>query len=142
MARSYDWQRIRTHRPYTLKSLGDLYGVHPATVRRWIKVEGLSVAIVGTGKPVILNGKSARDWMRKREAARKQPCGPDEVYCVACKSPRPLSPGTARIVAGTAPKINVEGACTGCGRTLRRFDTEANRAALEARFGLIMPRPT
>lgn len=136
MARSYDWQRIRTHRPYTLETFAALFDVHPATVRRWIKFYGLDVAIVSDQRPLILNGKLARDWMRDWTASRKQPCGPDEVYCVACKAPRKTVPGTVYIVAPKPPKITLKGDCDTCGRTLNRFDTEANRAALEAQFGL------
>jgi hypothetical protein len=136
MPRSYDWQRIRTHRPYTLETFAALFAVHSATVRRWIKVHGLDAAIVSDQRPLILNGKLARDWMRDWTASRKQPCGPDEIFCVACKAPRRAIPGTLHIVSHKPPKITLQGDCHACGRTLRRFDTESNRAALEAQFGL------
>lgn len=139
MARSYDWQRIRIHRPYTLETFAALFYVHPATVRRWIKFDGLDVAIVSHHRPMILNAKAAREWMRKRESDRKQPCGPNDMYCVACKAPRNVQPNTVRIVTPKPPKIIVKGDCIVCNLTLRRFDTEANRAALEARFDISPP---
>lgn len=136
MARSYDWQRIRTHRPYTLETFAALFGVHAATVRRWIRRDGLDAAIVSTQRPLIINGKLAREWMKAEAANRKQPCGPNEIYCVACKSPRTTVSGTVRIVTTKPPKIILQGDCGVCDRPLQRFDTEANRGALEARFGL------
>ncbi len=136
MARSYDWQLIRTHRPYTLETFAALFDVHPATVRRWIKCNGLDVAIVSDQRPLILSGRQARDWMRKWGASRKQPCGPGEIYCVACKAPRTPLSGTVYIVTPKPPKIILQGECSTCGRTLRRFDTEPNRPALEADFDL------
>lgn len=139
MARSYDWQRIKTNRPYTLDGLAALYDVHPATVRRWINKGGLSVAISDHSRPMLLSGAKARAWMKAFGASRRQPCGPNEMYCVACKSPRTVAPNTVRITRHKPPKITLRGDCSGCARTLHRFDTDANRAALTVRFGLNPP---
>lgn len=136
MAQSYGWQRIKTHWPYTLDDLAALYDVHPATVRRWIKKDGLSVAVVDQTRPMILSGAKARAWMKAREANRRQPCGPNEMYCVACKSPQTVAPESVQFITHQPPKITLTGDCSGCGRTLRRFDTEANRDALATRYGL------
>lgn len=136
MSRSYDWQRVRSHRPYTVESLAALYGINVATVRRWIRRDGLDIAIVARERPLILSGKLTREWMRKREDDRKQPCGPSEVYCVACKQPRCLRDGTAHVILHKHPKMTVEGECNSCGLTLRRFANVAERAILEANFGL------
>ena len=142
MSRSYDWQRVRSHRPYTVESLAALYGVNVATVRRWIRSHGLDIAVVATDRPMILSGRLTRDWMRKREDGRKQPCGRGEVYCVACKAPRRLKDETAHIVLHKPPKMTVEGDCDACGLTLRRFANMAERGDLEASFGLKRAGPS
>jgi hypothetical protein len=135
----YDWQRIKTNRPYTLEKFAALYGLHPATVRRWIKLGGLSIAIIDQTRPMLLSGAKARHWMKAQQTDRSQKCGPNEIYCVACKTPQTVAPETVQIITHNSPKITLTGGCDGCGRTLHRFDTEANRAALVVRFGLKPP---
>lgn len=135
----YDWQRIKTNRPYTLEGLAALYSLHPATVRRWIKHGGLSVAVIDQTRPMLLSGAETRLWMKAQQDNRRQECGPSEMYCVGCKSPQTVAPETVQIIAQKPPKITLTGDCGGCGRTLRRFDTEANRNALTDSFGLKPP---
>lgn len=139
MMQRYDWQRIKTNRPYTLGGLATLYDVHPATVRRWIRKGGLSVAVIDNTRPMLLSGAKARAWMKAQQAARRQICGLSEIYCVACKAPQTVAPDTVRIIVHKPPKITLTGECDGCGRTLRRFDTDANRDALTARYGMKPP---
>ena len=136
MSRRNGWQSIRTHRTYTVEDLATVCGVHTGTVRRWIKREGLSDAVIDQTRPILISGKLARHWMKRRDQSKKQPCGPGEVYCFTCKVPRLLRPGSARMTSPKPPKLIVEGSCVGCDRTIRRFDTEANREALERQFKL------
>ena len=134
MKRSFNYQRVRSHRPYTIAKLAALYDVDPATVRRWIKRNGLDVAIVCKQRPVILQGKLVKAWMKARQTAKKQPCAPDQMYCVRCKEPRHIRSDNSLIVQLRGPKLTAQGDCDACGLTLRRFGTTANRAALEAAF--------
>lgn len=132
----YDWQRIKINRPYTLDGLAALYDIHPATVRRWIKHGDLSVAVIDQTRPMLLSGAKARSWMKAQQDDRRQTCGQNEIYCVACKVPQTVAPETVQIIAHKTPKITLTGDCSGCGRTLHRFDTDANRDALMVQFGL------
>lgn len=137
MSKRSCWQSIRTNRTYTIEDMAIVCGVHVGTVRRWITNDGLSIAVIDETRPILISGKLAREWMRRRERDRKQPCGPGEIYCVTCKAPRAIRPGSTRITSPKPPKITLEGDCTGCDRTIRRFDTEANREALSREFALI-----
>ena len=134
MKRSYDYQRVRSHRPYTIATLAALYDVDPATVRRWIKHGGLDVAIICKKRPIVLQGSLVKAWMKARKTAKKQPCAPNEMYCVRCKAPRQIAPESFHIVQRDAANLTAKGECVTCGAKLRRFGSVANRAALEAAF--------
>ena len=139
MSLSKDYQRVRSHRPYTIVTLAELLEVNPATVRRWIKLHGLDVAITDKRRPVILSGAKVKDWMKVRQAANRQPCAPNEMYCVRCKAPRRINVETFHVIQRNASKLTVKGDCEACGLTLQRFGSVANRAALEAVFGRKRP---
>ena len=134
MKRSYDYQRVRSHRPYTIASLAELFDVDQATVRRWIKRDGLDVAIISTARPIVVQGRLVKAWMKACQSAKKQPCAPNQMYCVRCKTPRHIRPESFEIVLRNTSKLTAQGDCEACGLTLRRFGTRANRAALEAAF--------
>ncbi|WP_427451998.1 hypothetical protein [Litorimonas sp. WD9-15] len=134
MSLSKDYQRVRSHRPYTIVTLAELLEVNPATIRRWINLHGLDVAITNTRRPIILNGAKIKDWMKARQVAKRKPCGPNEMYCVRCKVPRQIKGDTFHIIQRNASKLTVKGDCKTCGLTLQRFGSVANRAALEAVF--------
>ena len=138
MKRSYDYQRVRSHRPYTIATLAALMDVDQATVRRWINRNGLKVAVVSEKRPIILQGSKVKAWMKARQTAQRQPCAPNEMYCVRCKSPRQIAPESFHIVQRNAAKLTVKGNCVTCGLGLHRFGSVTNRAKLEAQFG---PKP-
>ncbi|PHR62334.1 MAG: hypothetical protein COA47_04510 [Robiginitomaculum sp.] len=140
MQRKYDYRLIKSRRPYTLASLAKLLKVHPATIRGWIKTGGLSVAVVDNTRPVILNGAKVKSWMEARAKERKRPCGPDEMYCVRCKSPRQIVKGSFRAKSSNTQKVTVMGDCEECGLTLRSFNTAANLDDLAARYNPKYPK--
>jgi len=134
MQRKYDYRLIKSHRPYTLITLAKLLDVHPATIRAWIKNNGLSCAVVADTRPMILSGVKVKAWMEKRHKAKKRPCASNEMYCVKCKEPRQIAKGSFRIKSGNAQKITVMGDCADCGMTLRNFYIKANLDDLTARY--------
>ena len=138
MNRSYDFQRVRSHRPYTITSLAVLFDINPATVRRWIKRDGLNVAIVDESRPIILQGSKVKVWGKALQQAKKRPCASGEMYCVRCKKPSRVNPDSVQIIQHNQSKLTVKGECKGCGMTLHRFGSIRNRASLEAQFG---PKP-
>lgn len=135
MKRSYDFHRVRSHRPYTIATLAALLGVDKRTVRRWIEHDGLDVAIVDHSRPIILQGSKVKAWGIARQKAKRRPCGFGEMYCVRCKAPRRINPDSFQIVQHNQSKLTVKGDCQTCSLTLRRFGSPSNRAALEAEFG-------
>lgn len=134
MKRKYDYRRVKSNRPYTLATLAKLFGVHSATVRGWIKKDGLSVAVVGQSHSIILHGAKVKAWMKAREKAKRRPCAPDEMFCTRCKEPRKIAEGSFRIKSGNTQKVTAIGDCIICGLTLRNFNIASNLDDLKRRY--------
>lgn len=134
MARPNDWQRVRSHRPYTIRTLATLLEKDPATVRRWINRHGLDIAIVSDTRPIILQGSKVKAWMKARQTARRKPCAPNQMFCVRCKESRQIVPNSFHIVQRNQSSLTLKGDCEVCQLTLQRFGSVAHRAALEAAF--------
>jgi hypothetical protein len=64
---------------------------------------------IDTGRPVLFQGAAVRDFLIKRNSARKTTCRPGTLYCFRCREPRapalgmvdflPLHPGTGNLRA-------------------------------------------
>ena len=78
-------QLAKIHRSYRVDEVARLLGVHPNTVRQWLKV-GLEA--VDGGRPTLIQGVVLRAFLRDRQQRRKRPCSPGEIYCMRCRVPR------------------------------------------------------
>ena len=104
MQRKYDYRLIKSHRPYTLISLAKLLDVHPATIRAWIKNDGLSCAVVADTRPMILSGAKVKAWMEIRQKAKKRPCASNEMCIASNAKTRAKSPKVAFGSSRAIPK--------------------------------------
>jgi hypothetical protein len=76
---------IKIHRSYTIEEAARRCRVHRCTVRQWLKV-GL-VASDGL-RPYLIRGSDLRAFLQARRTRNKRSCGPGEIYCVRCRSPK------------------------------------------------------
>lgn len=100
---------------YTVKELADLLGVTDKTIFRWID-NGLKT--VGENKkPILIIGKEAKEFMRKKNLRHKSKLGRSEFYCLTCKKPRHAkryslevlsdrTNGRCRVCSGKISRIN------------------------------------
>lgn len=136
MRQRLDPRKVKKNRSYTPKQLAALYGVHIATVRSWIKNEGLPV--LDGGKEAIMHWSAIRDWIKARNAAQKwPPAKPGTMPCLTCKAHKQVRAGTLRIAMGNTSKVTLHGECIGCARPIQRFTVRANLATIERDFRLI-----
>lgn len=134
MKRRYDTRKIKGNRCYSVADLAAVFNVHPATVRAWLRNEGLSVALIDQKRPQMMRGSEIRIWLKERQDKGRWKCADNEMSCLGCKGPRRIKTGTFRIIPSNSQKIMVQGDCVDCGRTLNRFDVVANRHKLIHRF--------
>jgi hypothetical protein len=105
--RTYSPHALKLDYSYTLEQITDLYGVDIATVRRWIRLDGLKR--IPKVRPFLVHSGDLKAFLVKRQKDRRQPCAPSEAYCLTCRHPRtpqirtgsvePLPNGTCRFKA-------------------------------------------
>jgi hypothetical protein len=70
---------------YTIQDIAETFKRHPRTVINWIK-DGLEVC--SKKRPMMILGSDLREYLNAKMKKNRKPCGPGELYCVACKIPR------------------------------------------------------
>ena len=75
----------KIHRAYRVDEVAKLYGVHPNTVRHWLKA---GLRTVDSGRPALIHGTDLRAFHQDRRQRRKRLCQPGEIYCMRCRAPR------------------------------------------------------
>ena len=81
-----DPRRIKIHRSYTVEQLAEVLGCHKNTVRLWVK-QGLPTLDDGR-RPLLIHGRTAREFLEARKRRRKRPSKIDQLYCLRCREPR------------------------------------------------------
>ena len=104
---------LKANYSYTLEQIVDLYGVDIATVRRWIRVEGLKR--VPGARPYLVHSSDLKAFLERRQKARRHPCAAFEVYCLRCRLPRNPQPGTGSIEPLPNTAVRFRAKCATCG---------------------------
>lgn len=112
-----DLRRIVVARSYTIHEVAKLLGRATPTVRRWIK-RGLPV--LPDTSPRLICGQELKYWLSEIWEAKKQPCAIDEMYCVKCRRPCRLNPGSVTTAPLSSKTVTVSGTCEVCGTAMRQ----------------------
>jgi hypothetical protein len=83
--RRHSARRVKRLRSYNVREAAKVTGATPGTVRQWHK-NGLE-AVTGI-YPQIFRGVDIIEYLNRRDAERKRPCGPGRIYCFRCKEPK------------------------------------------------------
>lgn len=108
---------VKLHRTYDPGQLAACCGVHKNTVLNWRKA-GLQP--IDNWKPIIFHGLAVREFLKKRNAERKRPCGPGKFYCFRCREPRTPAFGLVEYVPLTAKSGNLKAFCGTCEMVVHR----------------------
>jgi hypothetical protein len=106
-----DHRRVKLHRSYSLDEVARLFDRHKNTVRAWIR-DGLP--LLDRKRPQLIHGTDLVDFLKRRRARNKRPCGPGQIYCVRCHSPQAPAAGMADYVARTCAVGDLIGLCPTC----------------------------
>ena len=109
--------RVKRYYSYSVSALADCLGVHKNTVRHWQR-HGLEP--IDDCRPVLFQGATVRDFLLKRNKARKQPCLPGTLFCLRCRQPRPPALGMVDYVPITATGGNLRAICETCDTMMHR----------------------
>ena len=112
-----DVRRVKIHRSYTIDEAARLLSVHKNTVRAWIR-SGLQTA--DDRRPTLILGRHLKAFLNNRRRRKKQTCGPDQMYCLRCRSPKDPAGQLAEYIAITAISGNLRGYCPDCDGVMHR----------------------
>jgi hypothetical protein len=119
---------IKIHRCYTIGELADRLDVHKNTVRNWQR-DGL-MPIDGC-RPILFQGATVRDYLKRQNVTRKTPCGPGLFYCFRCRGPRAPAGEMVDFLPVTEGSGNLRAFCESCGTFMhRRASVNAIAAAM------------
>jgi hypothetical protein len=109
------WQKVRSHRSYTIDDAARELGVCKATVRRWFEA---GLPVIRDKKPYLVLGGDLVDFHRSRR--KKQKCAVGELYCFKCRAPRKAAGGMADFQPIIAGGGNLTAMCVACGTIMNR----------------------
>ncbi len=116
--RNYNTRLIRDDYSYYVEQVADMFGVDVASVRRWMREEGLNR--IPNTRPHLIHSSELYSFIEKRQSARKKPCAGYEVFCFRCQWPR--TPKMASAVVAPLPNKSVcyKAICSECGGVMNR----------------------
>jgi hypothetical protein len=106
--RHRDARRIKIHRNYTVEEIARILSVHKHTVRRW---ERAGLRAIDDGRPKLFRGDVTRDFLVRLRDKDRRPCGPGQMYCFRCRSPKAPYGGLADLLPLTAKLATLRGIC-------------------------------
>lgn len=115
--RKYNPRRARIGQSYTVQDVAELYGLHKNAVFNWIK-DGLPT--IDQRLPYLIHGGELAEYLRKKQASRKQQCSPDEFFCFKCRIPRKAWENLADIQIRNESKLALSAVCYVCGTAMHR----------------------
>lgn len=105
------------HMEYTLRELAGEIGCSRQQMHRAV-ADGCPCRVTAGGR-VWVSGDEFRAWYENLVAARKQPLGADEAYCLRCRAPVPLAAPTRRTLPNGA--VLLSGQCPVCQAAINRM---------------------
>lgn len=128
-ARRANPNRVKQHRSYSVDELARCCDVHKNTVRNWLR-DGLKP--IDNARPMLFQGAAVRDFLARRNASRKRPCPPGNLYCFRCRCARPPALGMVDFVPRRLGSGNLRALCESC-------ETIMHRRVCEADIAKVMP---
>jgi len=112
-----DERQVKIHRSYSIEEAAACLNVHKNTVRAWIR-NGLP--LIERQRPFLIHGSDLVAFLKRRRIANKRPCGPGQLYCLRCRTPKAPAGGMADYAAKTAKTGDLVGICPDCDAMMYR----------------------
>ncbi len=103
---------------YYVEQVADLLGVDMATVRRWVREEGLER--IPHARPHMIHSSALRAFLEKKQAKQKKRGAPHEVFCFRCQLPRAPEMESATIEVLPNTSIRFKAKCSVCGGKINK----------------------
>jgi len=114
-----------------------MFGVHKNAVREWLR-SGLPK--VDQRRPILILGRQLASFLLARQAQKRQPCGPGELYCFHCRAPRRPFDREAKYLPLTSQSGNLKASCIDCGTRMYRRVSLSKLSAVAGDLQVQMPQ--
>jgi len=138
MARRFNRRRIKIHHSYTIDEAARALGAHKNTVRNWVRKE--EVPLVCDRRSYLIQGRALREFLATKQAKNKSRCGPGQIYCLSCRSPKNPDGAIADYLPLTRATGNLRGLCPDCGRLVHRVVSLAGIEAVCGNLEVTLPQ--
>ncbi len=132
-SRTYNTRLIKRNYSYYIDEICDLFGVHPNTVRSWIK-DGLMPN--DDSRPALVHGSTLKAFLTERQSVRKRACRPCQIYCCGCRTPRRVWDNLVDIEILTNGRLMLKAICARCERPINQFGSRSKQAEYEEHFDI------
>ncbi|MXP44840.1 helix-turn-helix domain-containing protein [Allopontixanthobacter sediminis] len=134
MTRRYDPRRALPHLSYTREQLAGTFKVTLTTIWSWTK-KGLHP--IDRKRPYLFAGGDVRKFLQAHNKPR-QPTGPGQIYCVACKQVTQPAGKVVDFIALSPTNGDLVGRCPNCSRRIfqrvRTADIATKAGSLTVRY--------
>ena len=110
--------RIKIHRNYTVIDASETLGLHPKTIRNWLKT---GLPIVDEKRPLLINGADFKVYLKQKRKAIKYDCEEYEMCCFRCKQAMKPSIESVKFIAKPAGMAQMTGECEECECRLNKY---------------------
>lgn len=110
--------RIKIHRSYTVLDVSETLGVHPKTVRNWIRV---GLPVMDEKRPLLIHGADLKIYLKMKRKSYMHQCEIQEIYCFKCKIARNINLKTLFFIAKPAGMAQMTGHCSECGCQANKY---------------------
>lgn len=118
LGKKYNSRLIKADYSYAVEEVADLLGNDVATVRRWVREDGLER--IPHSRPHLIHSSKLKPFIEKLDAERKKPCACHEVFCFRCQVPRTPRAGSASITRIPNGSLRYKAICDECGGKMNR----------------------
>ncbi|MBI1363150.1 MAG: hypothetical protein GC134_04125 [Proteobacteria bacterium] len=109
---------LRHNYTYTTSQLQQQFGIHPHTVRRWVKDSNFPNPPIQP-RPLMVFSEDLRAYLRTKEQARKTSLQATEFYCMGCKAAKQAE-GNQVYVETIKLTTRLKAVCPSCGAFMNK----------------------
>ena len=135
--RQANYRRVKIHRSYTVEEVARLFSKHKNTVRAWVEA-GLPTC--DRKRPTLILGHDLAVFLKDRQAKRKQPCRPGEIYCVRCRSPKRPAGNLVDYEPVTDKIGNLTAICPDCEALINQRVSADKFGSVKAKMEITFPQ--
>ncbi|QDF75994.1 MULTISPECIES: helix-turn-helix domain-containing protein [Shewanella] len=128
--------RIKIHRCYTVIEVSELLGVHPRTVRNWIRA---GLPVFDETRPLLIQGADLKIFLKRKRKAYMHQCAANEVYCFMCKQSNKPNIESVSFIGKPAGMAQMAGRCSVCGSKANKYVSWRNINAIWSDLGGKLP---